>query len=165
MTKQSSNENPYRSSNATLKAKAASPTSHWPKLILICAAFYYAASAATLPFANTWWVGEVPVLSLIQTPKAILLSAIHQPLFHIFGSSNLSHGSHSPDYMTTHGWAMVVMLTAPALVLVAVLFYQLSAPTRRRWIAFLVLLAALDGVTTMLFENYSNLKLFSGVYF
>jgi hypothetical protein len=160
--------------NPTASSSASIPNSHsngnsvarrWPKILVNIAACYYLLSALTLPFVNKFWLGEIPVLALIQLPKSFLKSAIHTPMMSAMHSLGYSHGSFSPDYGATHGWAMAIMVTLPALFIVAVLWKLRKLPQRRTLIVAVLVCASIDAVVTLWFDSVSHLKLFNAMFF
>lgn len=137
----------------------------WPIVLVAVACWYYLTSATTLPLANYVWFEEIPPLAIIQLPKAILKSVVHDSLLAEVQRLGLSRGSASPDYIMTHGWAMGIMLLIPALLLTAVLLLAPRVPHRRILIGILLSAAALDAAVTWWFDNTFSLKLFNGSYF
>lgn len=129
------------------------------------AGWYYATSATTLPFVNSFWSGEIAPLALVQLPKAVIKSLVHDFLLSEVQRLGLSRGSASPDYIMTHGWAMGIMLLVPALLLTAVLLLAPRVPHRRILIGILLSAAALDAAITWWFDSTFSLKLFNGSFF
>lgn len=141
---------------------------HQPKLrellliftVFVCA--YYATSALTIPFANKIWIGEFPLLALVQIPKAFLKTWVHKGLLATLHACGWSYGSFSPDFGATHGWAMLIMLTLPAFLFAVVLCRARDIEFRYRWAGLVLLLATIDGIVTMWFDSTSNFKIFNG---
>lgn len=129
------------------------------------AGWYYVTSATTLPFVNSFWSGEIAPLALVQLPKAVIKSLVHDFLLSEVQRLGLSRGSASPDYIMTHGWAMGIMLAVPALLLTAVLLLAPRVPYRRVLIGILLSAAAFDAAVTWWFDSTFSLKLFNGSYF
>jgi hypothetical protein len=158
-----SHPNPYEPSR-----HVDAPKQNQPKLrgwllvftVLVCA--YYVISALTLPAANKIWLGEIPLLALVQIPKAFLKTMVHKALMHAMHGLGISYGSFSPDFGATHGWAMLIMLTLPALLFATVLMRARGLEHRNRWVGLVLLLAAIDGMVTIWFDSVSRLKLFNG---
>ena len=130
-----------------------------------CACVYYGISAMTLPFTNAVWCGEVPLLAILQIPKSFIKFVIQDFLLHAVNVLDLSQGSASPDYIATHGWAMVIMAAAPALLLVAVFAFLRHDRMRNRLIAVVLIFASIDAIVTIWFDSSSSLKLFNASYF
>lgn len=129
------------------------------------ACWYYVTSATTLPLVDLVWFGEIPPLAVVQLPKAVIKSVVHDFLLAEVQRLGLSRGSRSPDYIMTHGWAMGIMLIVPALLLTAVLLLAPRVPYRRVLIGILLSAAAFDAMVTWWFDNTFSLKLFNGSYF
>ena len=159
----SHNTNPYAPSGTTNSPVQAAR--RWPVAVVSCVAVYYLLSASTLPFVNDVWFGEVPLLVLLQLPKAFLKGIVHSVLMAVMNGLGWSHGSFSPDFIATHGWAMGIMTTAPALLLIVVLTRLRRLPQRYRLISLLVFCATIDAVVTLLFDHVSSLKLYNASYF
>jgi len=162
----SPNVNPFEPSvpSATLIDNP-SGLKRWPVIVAMLTCGYFLASALTLPFADDVWFGEVPLLAFIQMPKGFVKSIVQSALMSLVSASGLSSGSHSPDYIATHFWAMGVMTTVPALTLAGSLL-RLQRVPRRRWLVGAVLLSAsLDAIVTFWFEQSSRLSLYNSAYF
>jgi len=137
----------------------------WPVIVGAGMCIYYAISALTLPFADDVWFGEVPPLAIIQLPKSFLKSVVHDVLMSCVSALGLSRGSFSPDFIATHGWAMGIMTTAPALLLVAVFLFMPRVLHRRKLIAAILICASIDTIVTLWFDSVSNFKLYNASYF
>ena len=153
------------SGNMNAPATAHAVAHRWPKILATCGAGYYLLSALTLPFVNQIWLGEFPPLALFQLPKSFLKSIVHTPLMSAIESLGYSHGSFSPDHGATHGWAMAIMVTLPALLIVGLLLLPRRLPQRRTLIVAVLLCAVIDGVVTIWFDTISQLKLYNAIYF
>ncbi len=105
--------NPYDSSD-TFVVETPSKASRWPLVVATCACLYYGISAITLPFTNAVWIGEITLLAVLQIPISFLKSIAQSFLLEAVHALGVSHGSASPDYIATHGWAMLGMTVAPA---------------------------------------------------
>ena len=136
----------------------------WHARLAVCACVYYVASAVTLPFANKLWVGEAPILALLQLPKSFLKSVIHDALLYAVHSLGWSRGSASPDYGMTHPWAMIGMLTIPALLVACVIFVSQSDRKRTPVLVAVVTCAAIDTIVTLWFDSSFSLKLYNARY-
>ena len=154
--------NPYEPPGSAEKVADATPR-RWPVVLCACICTYYLVSAVTLPLVNKLWLGELPLLAIVQLPKSVVKSVVHQVLMSMVHSFGLSRGSFSPDYMATHGWAMIAMVTVPALFVIVVFSLMRSLP-RCRLIGALVTCAALDAIVTLWFDSVSNLKLYNAIY-
>lgn len=134
-------------------------------MLVAIAGWYYVTSATTLPLVNSFWTGEIAPLALVQLPKAVLKSVVHDFLLAEVQRLGLSRGSASPDYIMTHGWSMGIMLIVPALLLTAVLLLAPRVPHRRLLIGILLGAAAFDAAVTWWFDSTLSFKLFNGSFF
>src|SRR4028119_924563 len=70
---------------------------------------YFVASILTLPFLDALWLGEVPVLALVQVPKTAfagwLRTDVVMPAIVALGQSR---GSFSPDYLLARPYALAL---------------------------------------------------------
>ncbi|HBE69082.1 MAG TPA: hypothetical protein DDW52_13110 [Planctomycetaceae bacterium] len=156
--------NPYESSISSV-ADTTYAGRRWPTVLGAVACLYYGASALSLPFANAIWLGEIPLLATVQVPKSFLKSVVHDGLLCVVHALGLSSGSASPDYSATHGWAMLVMVAAPALLIVFVLGFWSHGQVRTRLVAAVLLLATLDALVTFWFDSSYSLELYNASYF
>ncbi len=85
---------------ANASAHENSAAKFWPRRFVTCAATYYLLSALTLPIVNRIWLGEIPLLALIQLPKSFLKSAIHTPMM---------------SAMNSHSYVRPLQITAPRI--------------------------------------------------
>src|SRR5262245_30675924 len=89
--------------------KQTTPRGRWGKLVLQLLAAYFVACIVTLPFVDSWWIGELPPLAVIQLPKTALAdwlrSDVVMPMIRAFG---LSRGSFSPDYGMARPYGLVL---------------------------------------------------------
>jgi len=155
--------NPYENNtSATVITPAAR---RWPVIVAVCACVYYGISAITLPFANAVWFGSISPLALLQIPKSFIKSVFQEFLLYAVHVLGLAHGSASPDYIATHGWAMVIMAAAPALLLVTVFAFLLRDRMRNKLIAAVLVFASIDAIVTIWFDSSSSLKLYNASYF
>ena len=154
--------NPYQSSLSNTPTQS---QYGWIDRFAVGACIYYIISAITLPFTNKAWVGEIPVFSILQIPKCILKSVVHDILLHAVHSFGWSRGSASPDYSMTHPWAMTFMLTIPALLLVLAISYSRTGRTRTALVFSVVACGAIDAVVTLWFDASGSLKIYNGRFF
>ena len=70
---------------------------------------YFVISAMTLPFLDQLWLGEVPVLALIQLPKVALAHWCQAELvMRGMQIAGLSKGSMSPDLIASRPWGLLL---------------------------------------------------------
>src|SRR5215207_2597470 len=71
---------------------------------------YFLLSSLTIPFMNAIWIGELPVIALVQVPKTEIANRIrHLMSMQLLGPLGLSRGSYSPDWMLARPWALAVV--------------------------------------------------------
>ena len=136
-----------------------------PVIASLLACGYYVVSALSLPFAGSFWIGELPILAVLQLPKSFLKSAFQHLLLWMVEVLGLSRGSRSPDYLATHDLALGLMLAFPAVAIVGALLLPKRVPNRGWWIGAVLLGAALDAAVTFWFDRSFSLKLFNASYY
>ncbi|MCH9655972.1 MAG: hypothetical protein K0U86_08500 [Planctomycetes bacterium] len=162
-----SNSNPDETGGSEVESTGGTVTQkRWPGIICKCVCAYYLLSALTLPFVNKVWLGEAPLLALIQVPKSFIKSVVqHECVLPFIHWAGWSRGSASPDYAMTQGWAMGIMVSVPAVCILILLLLVRPFPHHWRWIAAVILCAILDGIVTLWFDSSSSLKLYNAIYF
>lgn len=165
MPEQAQKPNPYEAPDATSPGVLHSKPRRWPYLFWFGAIAYYAFSALSLPFAHRAWFGEVPVLAIFQIPKSIVKSVAHDLLLYLVHTSGWSRGSASPDYGMTHGWAMLIMVLLPPVIIGAVLWFLCPTANRRRFLIVFAACALIDGLITFWFDSTQSLKLYNTSFF
>lgn len=155
--------NPYRATD--LSENRAPAIYRWLNWFVCGACLYYFLSAVTLPFASKAWVGEVPILGILQLPKSFLKFVLHDVLLLAVHQFGWSKGSASPDYGMIHPWAMVLMLAVPALLLSGTILYCRSGKTRAFLLISVLAFAFLDALVTLWFETSSSLKLYNASFY
>ena len=155
------NDQPYRppSADITPLPRTARSLPRLSILFVVALVLYYLLSSVTLPFANRFWLGEIPPLALIQIPKSWLHHEIQAGLIWLLHVLEMNSGSTSPDMIRTQPWAMTMMcMLPPATVLLAARCLRWRCP--RYQLAILIVLAACDAAVTFWFERTSSLSLF-----
>lgn len=161
----SQSRNPYQADQMESQPDPNPAQRRWVTIATGITCLYYGLSSLTLPLANYLWLGEVPVLALIQLPKSFLKSIIQAILLRGVHAFGLSQGSPSPDSIATHGWALLLASLFPALVLIGFFLSLPRGPKRRILVSLVLILAIVDGLVTGWFDSHSRLKLFHAVYF
>lgn len=128
--------------------------------IVWCCISYYAASSLTLPFANSVWLGELPVLALVQLPKSWAHDKVQNLIMAYMRSHGLSSGSPSPDMIRSSPWAFAVVFCVPAIVVLTMAAVSRNLRQSRTLIVLFLLLAVIDAAVTIWFERTSSLSLF-----
>jgi hypothetical protein len=115
---------------------------------------YCAISLQTLPFLNSFWLGELPVFAVWQGPKVKfanwMLAHAVQPVIVLLGLSR----SASPDHILgrPYGMALAYLVPAALITLLVTIRTRLEHP-HGILLGLMLGLAALDFVMTMLFAN------------
>ncbi len=135
----------------------------WHRLLaamMLLLAGYYAISAATLPFADSVWFGELPVFAIWQLPKMALYGYAQTFFMSILAVIDWSAGSPSPDMIATHPYAMTAMVMLPGCVVLLLAAVSQSLKTVGVSAIVLVNLAAIDAGMSFWFDQTSRLSLF-----
>ena len=112
---------------------------------------YFVASSLTLPLLDALWLGELPLLAIVQVPKMELArwlqSDVVRPTMAALG---LSQGSPSRDHFMTRPLALAivyVLVLGPVLTVL----WRSGRMTRssRFWACIVLLAAAIDFVLTL----------------
>jgi hypothetical protein len=123
---------------------------------------YCALSIMTLPFIDSLWLGEIPVIALIQVPKTAvagwLRTHVVMPVIRMLG---LSRGSFSPDYSVARPYALAIVYAVPlAIVFACVRGRGETARPYRRWSLALLLLAVIDYCLTLRIAGGPGLSIY-----
>lgn len=123
----------------------------WPLRALMGLVLYCVVSTATLPFANVLWLGELPVIAVLQLPKLLLAEWLRTDVvMPAIKGLGLSSGAFSPDYTTARPYALVVAYLLPIVtVLVTAAVRSRMASPYRLWSCLLLFAAALDCLLTL----------------
>jgi hypothetical protein len=130
----------------------------WMHRVIKILMVYYLVSIVTLPALNAIWIGELPLLAVIQLPKtepAMLLRAhVVMPLIQDLG---LSRGSYSPDLTLASPVAMAIVCLVPMLLLLALSLWRRDFCRRHiRLVAGVAVLAIVDFGWTLMFASARN---------
>jgi hypothetical protein len=114
---------------------------------------YCLVSIATLPFLNWLWLGELPVLAVVQAPKlgpaTIARKQIVMPLIGMLG---LSKGSFSPDYIMARPYGLLLVYLVPAGIIIGYAIGSVEARrTKRGMLILAMVILCADYVCTMIF--------------
>lgn len=123
---------------------------------------YFIVSMVTLPFINTVWLGEVPLLALIQVPKITLAGWLRkQVVMEAIKLLGLSSGSFSPDYIMARPYGLGLAYMVPICVVAASIPWQ-SKLARRHWrLAFIFLATAVaDYFLTLVVADSRSLTIY-----
>jgi hypothetical protein len=115
-----------------------------------------ALSCLTLPFIGRVWLGELPVLAVIQLPKVALAGWLRtHVVMEAITFLGFSRGSFSPDYLLARPYALAMAYLIPMVVIGVISLRCFRFIDERRGfltVAFLVA-AAVDYVFTLLFAD------------
>jgi hypothetical protein len=121
---------------------------------------YYMLSSLTLPFADDLWLGELPVLAIVQLPKSYAHDAVQHRLMMLMRYVGLSRGSPSPDMIASNPWAFGVVFVAPSAILIGIIGSCRGLKQYRSWIICLLVAALIDAAVTIWFEKTASLSIF-----
>ncbi len=123
---------------------------------------YGIVSALTLPFLNALWLGEIPLLALIQIPKVEFVHWLRRNLVMVaIHRLGLSRGSFSPDYNLARPYALAITYLIPLSILLTTLWVRKRmVPPYRRWTTVLILVAILDFCFTLFFAGGPGLSIY-----
>lgn len=118
-------------------------------------AAYAVLSMATLPLKNEWWVGEMPMFVLPQTPKTQLASDVRRILiFDVVRPLGLSRGSFSPDWSLVRPYALAIVYVVPLAVWLTMIGRRTKfRPPHGWWALGVVVLAAADYCMTYVYSH------------
>jgi hypothetical protein len=123
---------------------------------------YLVVSMATLPFIDTLWLGEVPLLALPQVPKTELANWLRRHVvMPAIKGMGVSRGSFSPDWGLARPYALAaayLMALGPGLIIVWV--RARAVGQRRVWVWVVVLAAVVDFFCTLWFGGGPGLTIY-----
>lgn len=132
------------------------------KKITICFIVYLVVSITTVPFIDSIWLGEIPVLAVVQLPKTMPANFIR----HYYASSmaktlNISKGSFSPDAIFIRPYALLIVYIIPLLILVFtyVLFIK-DKKKDAKYLLIVLLLFILDYFFVLHFSDTPGLTIY-----
>jgi hypothetical protein len=123
---------------------------------------YFVLCAVTLPFLDTLWLAEFPLLALIQLPKVALAKWCQSDLvikgMHIAG---LSKGSVSPDLIASRPWGLLLAYVFALVTIFGFAWFRtrMKQPYgRAAWM--LAAAAVIDFVVTLLLAGGPGLTIY-----
>lgn len=131
------------------QAMAARPVSRAAATVMLWVVLgYFLLSAITLPFLDHLWLGELPVLALIQLPKVALANWLRvHVVMEAIRAGGWSAGSFSPDYILARPYALALVYLPPMAAFASV---ALGAGAGFRRLALVLIgVAVLDYVLTL----------------
>jgi hypothetical protein len=141
-----------------MEESTTTPKGGWMYKAIQVLIVYYLISIVTLPALNAIWVGEMPLLAVIQLPKVetakFLRTHVVMPLIQDLG---LSRGSYSPDLTLASPFAMAFVCLVPMLLLLVYVLCQRDFFRRHiRLVAAVAVLAMVDFGWTLMFASSRN---------
>lgn len=131
-------------------------------VLLKLAVGYFLICAVTLPFLDTFWLGEVPLLALIQLPKVALAKWCQSDLvMRGMQIAGLSSGSMSPDLIASRPWGLLLAYVFALASVLAVVWWRtrMKQPYgRAAWLLGIV--AVIDFVVTLLLAGKPGLSIY-----
>src|SRR5690349_13927469 len=111
--------------------------------VLWCFVGYCAISCLTLPFISRLWLGELPVLAVIQFPKLAIAGWLRtHVVMEAITFLGFSSGSFSPDYMLARPYALAIVHLIPMVIVGVMGLYPVQRiASRRRFVTVIFLLA------------------------
>jgi hypothetical protein len=123
---------------------------------------YCIISILMLPLMNALWLGEIPILALIQLPKVAVASWLREHVvMEMIKMLGWSKGSFSPDYIMARPYGLGLAYSIPLiLVSLSLLLPGCSAGRHRRLTLILFAALLVDGVFTYFFTNRRSFSLY-----
>ncbi len=134
----------------------------WHRLALKGGLAYCVVSIVTLPFIGSVWLGEIPLLALIQLPKIGVASWLREHVvMEVIKMLGWSKGSFSPDYAMARPYGLGLAYSIP-LMLVSLSLLPPGCSSGRHRRLTLIFFAALlvDGVFTYVFTDRRSFSLY-----
>lgn len=134
-----------------------------PELWVLRALVVYGTiSVLTLPFLDSFWWGEFPLLAVFQVPKASFAHLIRNWIVtDVVIPLGWSRGSRSPDYTLARPYALAMAYLIPLTIVIAVLWgrRRFDKPYVR-WICALIALVVLDYFMTLALASGPGLSFY-----
>jgi hypothetical protein len=123
---------------------------------------YFVLSIATLPYEDSLWLGEAPVLAILQLPKTDFAHwSCSIIIYRVMGPLGLSRGSFSPDWSAAKPYALALAYVIPIGGMLAVIAWRtrMAAPYRY-WAVALVTLAVIDYLMMRAYASGPGLSIY-----
>jgi len=116
---------------------------------------YYVISTITIPFMDNLWLGEIPLIALVQLPKITFAGWLRvEVVMKVMTQLGLSRGSFSPDYIMARPYGLAIAYLIPLLVLMPIVRYRTRMIRPYRLLTLLlVAVAMLDFIFTLIFAD------------
>jgi hypothetical protein len=131
-------------------------------VLLKLAVGYFVLSAATLAFLDRFWLGEFPVLALVQLPKVALAKwCQHELVMKGMQIAGLSKGSVSPDLIASRPWGLLLAYVFAVVPIFAVVWFRTRMAQPYGRVAMMLAVAAvIDFVVTLLLAGGPGLTIY-----
>lgn len=132
------------------------------KRIIICFTIYLVLSISTIPFIDSIWIGELPILAVIQLPKIIPANIIrHCYAVRLAKTLAVSKGSFSPDYTAARPYALLIIYLVPLLIpAVCYAVFIKDKKQAGKYVLFLLLFSVLDFLCVLHFSDTPGLTIY-----
>src|SRR5687768_5447764 len=110
-----------------------------------------------LPFVGEWWIGELPLLALVQVPKLALAEwFLKEVVLEVIRWLGLARSA-SPDRILGRPYGLGLAYLWPLGTLVAVIWLRTGLSTYRLPLCILAFVAVVDFVCTLVFAQGRSL--------
>jgi hypothetical protein len=123
---------------------------------------YLVVCTITVPFMDSIWFGEIPLLALPQVPKTSAASlARRHVVMPVIRAAGLSRGSASPDMRLARPYALAIVYVVPVGALLIATWMRTRMRGRYGWLAVAVLLVAVtDYIFTLVYAGGPGLSIY-----
>lgn len=123
---------------------------------------YLVVSSVAMPFVGLFWLGELPVLALIQVPKLWLATWLRtHVVMPAISALGLSAGSFSPDYLMARPYGVLLAYLIAATILAGLLTTcQQPRTTIWKWYLVVVALMTVDALVILAFGSTRSLSMY-----
>jgi hypothetical protein len=130
-------------------------------LFIRCLIYYCVVSTLTLPFINHLWLGELPLLAIIQRPKVSFAAWMRtEVVMEAIKWLGVSNGSFSPDYRMARPYALALAYLLP-LMMIALLSMRFRSPLEMQKLALVLLaVSTIDYLATLQFAAARSLTIY-----
>ncbi|MCI0348222.1 MAG: hypothetical protein L0Z53_02255 [Acidobacteriales bacterium] len=121
---------------------------------------YCIVSTLTLPFLDSLWLGELPVLALIQQPKVALADWLRsEVVMELIARLGFSSGSFSPDYIAARPYGLAMAFLIPLGILLPTIWLR-TRTVSLGWTCVLLIVSAVDFCVTLIFAGGPGLSVY-----
>ncbi len=121
---------------------------------------YCIASTLTLPFLDSLWLGELPLLAVIQLPKVALADWLRsEVVMELIARLGLSSGSFSPDYIAARPYGLAMAYLIPLGILLPTIWLR-TRTVSLGWTSVLLIVSVVDFCFTLIFAGGPGLSVY-----